>query len=267
MKILGIDIGGSGIKGAPVDTDSGELLADRYRLPTPSSAKPDPMAATVAEIVQHFKWQGPAGCGFPAVVKEGTVHTAANVSKQWIGVDANQLIQKATHCPATVINDADAAGLAEMRFGAGRDQHGVVLVVTLGTGIGTALFSSDQLVPNLELGHLEIRGVDAEELASDAARKRQDMSWEKWAKRVDLYLTTLERLLWPDLIIIGGGVSKKYEKFLPLLTLRAKVVPAEMRNEAGIVGAALGAIQGPAPLSPAAPTLAGQEGPAGVGDG
>ena len=266
MKILGIDIGGSGIKGAPVDTDSGELLADRYRLPTPDSAKPDPMADTVAEVVQHFKWQGPVGCGFPAVVKEGVVYTAANVSKQWIGVNANQLIQKATHCPAVVINDADAAGLAEMRFGAGRDQHGVVLVVTLGTGIGTALFSSGQLVPNLELGHLEIRGVDAEELASDAARQRQDMSWEKWAKRVDLYLTTLERLLWPDLIIVGGGVSKKYDKFLPLLTLRTKVVPAEMRNEAGIVGAALGAIQGPSPSSPAARALAGEEGFGGMGD-
>jgi polyphosphate glucokinase len=266
MKILGIDIGGSGIKGALVNTDGGELLTDRFRLPTPSSAKPDPMAATVTEIVQHFNWQGPVGCGFPAVVKEGIVHTAANVSKQWIGVNANQLIQEATHCPAVVINDADAAGLAEMRFGAGRDQPGVVLVVTLGTGIGTALFSSGQLVPNLELGHLEIRGVDAEELASDAARQRQDMSWEKWAKRVDLYLTTLERLLWPDLIIVGGGVSKKYEKFLPLLTLRTKVVPAEMRNEAGIVGAALGAIQGPAPFSSAAHRLTGEGGFGGMGD-
>jgi polyphosphate glucokinase len=266
MKILGIDIGGSGIKGALVNTDGGELLTDRYRLPTPRSAKPDPMAATVAEVVQHFNWQGPVGCGFPAVVKEGVVYTAANVSKQWIGVNANQLIQEATHCSAVVINDADAAGLAEMRFGAGRDQHGVVLVVTLGTGIGTALFSSGQLVPNTELGHLEIRGVDAEELASDAARQRQDMSWEKWAKRVDLYLANLERLLWPDLIIVGGGVSKKYEKFLPLLTLRTKVVPAEMRNEAGIVGAALGAMQGPSPFSHAAPTLVGEEGFGGMGD-
>ncbi len=266
MRILGIDIGGSGIKGALVNTDGGDLLTERYRLPTPDSAKPGPMAATVAEIVQHFNWQGPVGCGFPAVVKEGTVHTAANVSKQWIGVNANRLIQEATHCPAVVINDADAAGLAEMRFGAGRDQHGVVLVITLGTGIGTVLFSSGQLVPNLELGHLEIRGVDAEELASDAARQRQDMSWDKWAKRVDLYLTMLERLLWPDLIIVGGGVSKKYDKFLPLLTLRTKVVPAEMRNEAGIVGAALGAISGPSPLPPTARTLAGEEGFGGMGD-
>jgi polyphosphate glucokinase len=266
MKILGIDIGGSGIKGALVNTDGGELLTDRYRLPTPSSAKPAPMAATVAKIVQHFDWQGPVGCGFPAVVKEGVVYTAANVSKQWIGVNANLLIQEATHCPAMVINDADAAGLAEMRFGAGRDQPGVVLVVTLGTGIGTALFSSGQLVPNTELGHLEIRGVDAEVLASDAARQRQDMSWEKWARRVDQYLTTLERLLWPDLIIVGGGVSKKYEKFLPLLTLRTKVVPAEMRNEAGIVGAALGAVQGPSPFSHTARTLMGEEAFGGMGD-
>ncbi len=266
MRILGIDIGGSGIKGALVNTDGGDLLTERYRLPTPGSAKPDPMAATVAKVVQHFDWHGPLGCGFPAVVKEGVVHTAANVSKQWIGVNANQLIQEATHCPAVVMNDADAAGLAEMRFGAGRDQHGVVLVVTLGTGIGTALFSSGQLVPNTELGHLEIRGVDAEELSSDAARQRQDMSWEKWAKRVDLYLTTLERLLWPDLIIVGGGVSKKYEKFLPLLTLRTKVVPAEMRNEAGIVGAALGVLQGPSSSSSTPRELVGEEGFGGMGD-
>jgi polyphosphate glucokinase len=200
------------------------------------------------------------------VVKQGVVYTAANVSKQWIGVNANQLVQEATHCPTVVINDADAAGLAEMRFGAGRGQPGVVLVVTLDTGIGTALFSSGQLVANTELGHLEIRGVDAEMLASDAARQRQDMSWEKWAKRVDQYLTTLERLLWPDLIIVGGGVSKKYEKFLPLLTLRTKVVPAEMHNKAGIVGAALGAAQGPSPLSPATRTLVGEEDFGGMAD-
>ena len=261
MKILGIDIGGSGIKGALVNTDSGELLTARHRLPTPEPAKPDPMAATVAKVVQHFDWRGPVGCGFPAVVKEGVVYTAANVSKQWIGVNASHLVQKVTQRPTLVMNDADAAGLAEMRFGAGRDQHGVVLVITLGTGIGSALFSAGQLVPNTELGHLEIRGVDAEELASDAARQRMDMSWEQWAKRVDQYLTTLERLIWPDLIIIGGGVSKKHEKFLPLLTLRTKVVPAEMRNEAGIVGAALGAA-----LSLSSPSPAGEEGVGEMGD-
>jgi polyphosphate glucokinase len=239
MEVLGIDIGGSGIKGALVDTVSGELLTERRRLPTPQPSTPKAVAATVAEVVKLFNWQGPVGCGFPAVVKKGVIYTAANISKKWIGANAREAFQEATQCNVVVINDADAAGLAEMRFGAGRDQNGVVLIVTLGTGIGTALFVAGRLVPNMELGHIEIRGQDAENRATAAVRTQKKLSWKRWGKLVDEYLHTMERLLWPDLIIVGGGVSKDYNKFFPFLTVQARVVPAELRNQAGIVGAAL----------------------------
>ncbi len=239
IKILGIDIGGSGIKGAPVETKSGKLLEERHRIPTPQPATPKSVARTVAEIAKHFKWRGPIGCGIPAVVQQGRVRTAANISKSWIGVDGAALLKKATKCDLALINDADAAGYAEMHFGAGRGQPGVVLVVTLGTGIGTALFSNGHLVPNTELGHIEIHDVEAEALAADRIRSGEDLSWKKWAKRVDKYLDYVQRYLWPDLVIIGGGVSKKSEKFLPRLSVRTKVVPAKLENEAGIVGAAL----------------------------
>lgn len=239
MQILGIDIGGSGIKGAPVDTESGEFLAERFRLPTPEGGKPEAIAQTVAEVVRHFKWQGPVGCGFPAAVRSGVVVTAANIHKSWVGVNAPALFSQATGCAVQVVNDADAAGLAEMTFGAGKGRKGVVLIVTIGTGLGTCLFTQGILVPNLELGHIEIDCEDAELFASDAARKRDDLSWKKWAKRLDNYLTRLEQLVWPDMIILGGGVSKKQEKFLPLLTVQAEVTPALLLNDAGIVGAAL----------------------------
>jgi polyphosphate glucokinase len=237
MEVLGIDIGGTGIKGAPVDTVSGKLLAERYRLLTPDT--PEAMIATVAEIAKHFDWRGPVGCGFPSVVKDGLICTAANVPKQWIGVNAREAFQEGTQCEVVVINDADAAGLAEMRFGAGRDQDGVVLIITLGTGIGTALFVAGQLVPNLELGHLEIGGKEAEDWAATVVREQEKLSWKRWARRVDKYLNTMQRLIWPDLIIIGGGVSKNHEKFFPFFTVQTRVVPAKMRNQAGIVGAAL----------------------------
>lgn len=241
MQILGIDIGGSGIKGAPVDTETGEMLAGRYRIPTPQPSKPRAVAAVVAEIAHHFEWHGPLGCGFPSVVQGGVVRTAANVHKRWIGTDAAALFTQASGCPATVINDADAAGLAEMRFGAGRGRAGLVLIVTIGTGLGTALFTDGHLVPNTELGHIEIRGKEAELRASDAARKRYKLSWKQWARRFDEYLRTLEALLWPDLIILGGGASKKSERFFPYLKVGAEVVPADLENEAGIIGAALAA--------------------------
>ncbi len=241
MQVLGIDIGGTGIKGALVETETGELVTERYRLLTPRPSKPKKVASVVAEIVRHFDWHGPVGCGFPAVVKHGVVYTAANVSKKWIGTDAEELLSEVTQCPITMVNDADAAALAEMRFGAGRDQDGVVLLITLGTGIGTAIFVSGHLLPNTELGHIEIEGKDAEEWATDAVHKQQKLSWEKWGKQVDKYLRTMEQLIWPDLIIIGGGASKKHEKFFPHFTVQTKVVPAEMLNEAGIVGAALAA--------------------------
>jgi polyphosphate glucokinase len=241
MQILGLDIGGTGIKGAIVDTDTGELIAERFRLLTPSPATPDAIVATTAKVVKHFDWQGPAGCGFPAAIKGGVACTAANVSKKWLGVNVSEALSDATGCAVTVINDADAAGLAEMRFGAGRGRAGTVLIITLGTGIGTAIFVNGQLVPNMELGHIEIDGQDAEMLAAEIVRKRQDLSWKKWGKQVDRYLQAIEKLIWPDLIIIGGGASKRHDKFFPQFTVQTEVVPAEMLNEAGIVGAALAA--------------------------
>lgn len=242
MQILGIDIGGTGIKGALVDTDKGRMLTERYRLLTPQPAIPQAMIDTMAEIVRHFHWQGPVGCGFPGVVKDGVVYTASNVSKKWIGSNLKQALGELTGCEVRALNDADAAGLAEMRFGAGQGQNGAVLIVTLGTGIGTALFVGGRLVPNLELGHIEIDGKDAEKLATAVVREKEELSWKTWGKQVNRYLITMEQLLWPDLIIIGGGVSKKHEKFFPSLSTQTKVVPAEMRNQAGIVGAALAAV-------------------------
>jgi polyphosphate glucokinase len=239
MEVLGIDIGGTGIKGAPVDTASGRLLRERFRLETPKGATPNGVAKTVAAIADHFGWKGPIGCGLPAVVRQHTVRTAANISKRWIGVSAYDLLKRATKCDVTVINDADAAGYAEMHFGAGRRRAGVIVLITLGTGIGTAIFVNGHLVPNTELGHIEIEGVEAEQWAAESVRERDGLSWKKWAKRLDAYCRALERYLWPDLFIVGGGVSKKSEKFLPRLHLRTPVVPAKLLNDAGIVGAAL----------------------------
>jgi polyphosphate glucokinase len=239
--ILGIDIGGSGIKGAPVDIENGELVAERMRIATPRPASPAKVSKVVAELVEQFQWKGDVGCTFPGVVKEGVVYTAANVHRNWIGTDCRGLFEERTNCTMTVLNDADAAGMAEMAFGAGRGQQGLVMMVTLGTGIGTALFMDGYLVPNSELGHLIVRGEDAEKRASDRARSKHSWSWKKWAKRLDEYLDYVESLLNPDLFILGGGVSKKHERFLGHLDTRAPVVPAEMRNEAGIVGAALAA--------------------------
>jgi polyphosphate glucokinase len=242
MQVLGIDIGGSGIKGAPVDIEKGEMLTERYRIPTPQPAKPKAVAQTVAEIARFYEWDGPIGCGFPAVVQHGVTRTAANVSNKWIGTDAATLFSETTGCAVKVINDADAAGLAEMAFGAGQGRMGVVLVVTIGTGLGTSLFTDGVLLPNTELGHIEIDCEDAELMASDAARTRDDLSWKKWGKNLNIYLTSLEALVWPDLIILGGGVSKKHKKFTPHLTVQAEVVIAESFNEAGIIGAALAGV-------------------------
>jgi len=241
MEVLGIDIGGSGIKGAPVDTERGALLAPRHRIPTPRPAKPKSVANVVAEIAQHFEWQGPIGCGFPAAMRAGEVLTAANIHNKWIGVHATDLFAEKTGCPVCVINDADAAGLAEMAFGVGQGHKGVVIVVTIGTGLGTALFTDGCLLPNAELGHIQMDGKDAEWRASDAARKREKLSWKQWGLRFNIYLNELEKLLWPDLFILGGGVSKQYKKYMQYLDLQADVAPAQFLNEAGIVGAALAA--------------------------
>jgi polyphosphate glucokinase len=237
---LGVDIGGTGIKAAPVDLDTGTLLAERVKLDTPHPAEPAAVASVVRELVMTFAWTGPAGITFPGVVADGMIRTAANVDKSWIGTDARDLFATATGLVVTVINDADAAGLAEMRFGAGAGQKGTALMLTLGTGIGSALFIDGILVPNTEFGHIEIRGKEAEKRASEIVREVHELSWGKWAGRVDEYLEHMEMLLSPELIIIGGGISRKSDKFLPLLTgLRATVVPAKLHNDAGIVGAAM----------------------------
>jgi polyphosphate glucokinase len=241
MEILGIDFGGSGIKGAPVDTQTGTLLAPRFRLPTPNPSKPQPIAETIAQIVRNFSWQGLIGCGYPGVVQNGVTMSAANVHKQWIGLDAATLIANVTGCQTYMINDADAAGLAEMTFGVGLGFKGVVFILTIGTGLGTALFRDGVLMPNTEFGHIEIDCQDAETYATDAARKRLKLSWKRWARHLNKYLLTMEKLISPDLIILGGGVSKEHDRFVPYLSTRAKIVPAQMLNEAGIVGAALAA--------------------------
>jgi polyphosphate glucokinase len=239
MQILGIDVGGSGIKGAPVEIRTGKLMAERVRIKTPEGAEPQPVADVVAQIAQSLGWKRPIGIGFPAPIKHGIAMMAANISEKWIGINADELFTSATGCPCLVGNDADVAGLAEMTFGAGKDQMGTVIMLTLGTGIGTAIFSNGQLLPNTEFGHLEMNGKDAEERASDAARQRKDLSWKKYAKRLNRYMMQMEKLFWPDLFIIGGGISKLHQEFIPLLTVQAKVVPGQFQNEAGIVGAAL----------------------------
>ena len=236
---LGIDIGGTGMKAAPVDLASGELLTDRLRIDTPQPATPDAMAGVVHELVTHFSWTGPVGCGFPAVVRKGVVGSAANIDTSWIDVDADALFSEAAGVDVHMINDADAAGVAELRFGAGKGRHGVVMMLTFGTGIGSGLFIDGVLVPNTELGHLELDGFDAETRAAASARKRDDLSWSQWAKRVQTYLRHVERLFSPDLFIVGGGASKQADQWLPKITIDTEIVPAEMANNAGIVGAAL----------------------------
>lgn len=238
-RSFGIDIGGSGMKAAPVDLGTGELLGDRHKILTPKPATPKAMAQVVRELVEHFDYDGPAGVAFPGVIRSGVVHSAANIDKSWIGTDADALFTEASGCEVHVVNDADAAGLAEMRYGAGRDRRGVVLVLTFGTGIGSGLFVDGQLVPNTELGHLELDGHDAETQAAASARDREDLSWKEWAPRVEHYLRHVVMLFSPSLIIVGGGASRKADKWLPLLDVDCEIVPATLTNEAGIVGAAL----------------------------
>ena len=242
MEVLGIDIGGSGIKAAPVDVTSGTFTKPRVKVPTPQPALPAAVADAVGGLVADFSWPGPAGIAFPGVVIGGVTHTAANLDPAWIGLDAGALFGAATGLTLAMLNDADAAGLAEMKFGAGDGEQGTVLLLTFGTGIGSALFIDGQLVPNTEFGHIEIHGKDAEERASERARELHDLSWGKWAGRVDEYLAHMEALVSPSLLIIGGGISRKADKFIPLLSgVRARIVPAAMQNNAGIVGAAMAA--------------------------
>jgi polyphosphate glucokinase len=243
MEILGIDIGGSGIKGAPVDTTSGVLKAERYRIATPQPSTPEAVIEVVNELVQYFDWKGPVGCTFPAIIKHGITLSAANVDDAWIGYEAEKNLHKRTGCPLLLVNDADAAGLAEMRFGAGRNHPGVVFILTLGTGIGSAIFVNGELMPNSELGHLEVNGKEVEKWAADSVRRKKELKWKEWAERIDVYLNHLAFLFSPDLFIIGGGVSAKFEKFQPYLTTQVPTVPAQLLNDAGIVGAALAALK------------------------
>jgi polyphosphate glucokinase len=249
MHALGIDIGGTGIKAAPVDLDTGKFLADRVKLATPQPPTPDAVAGVVTKLVEAFSWSGPVGVTFPGVVMNGVTRTAANLDKGWIGRDARSLLATAAGQEIRLLNDADAAGIAEMTFGAGSGEPGTVLMVTLGTGIGSALFINGILVPNTEFGHLEIRGKDAERRASEHAKTVHELSWKQWAKNVNEYLERVEALLSPQLIIIGGGISRQSDKFIPLFTgLKARVVPAALHNDAGITGAAMAAHPGsPAP--------------------
>lgn len=236
---FGIDIGGSGMKAAPVDLDAGDLAADRLKILTPQPAAPEPMADVVRQLVEHFEWTDQVGVAFPSILRNGVACSAANIDKSWIGTDIDALFTEASGCPVHVINDADAAGLAEVRYGAGKDKSGLVIVLTFGTGIGSGMFMDGVLVPNAELGHLEIDGHDAESQAAASARDREDLSWKDWAGRVEHFLRKVVFLFSPELIIVGGGASRKADKWLPHIDVDTDVVPATLTNEAGIVGAAL----------------------------
>ncbi len=244
MKVFGIDIGGTGIKGGVVDTKRGVLKSDRLRLLTPHPANPDDVAEVVRKLVSHFDWDGHVGCTYPGVVQNGISHTAANLTPDWIGLDVDALFTKATGCDVTVLNDADAAGLAEVRFGAAAGHRGTVLLLTLGTGIGSALIADGQLVRNTELGHIKLHGDDAERYASGLVRETEKLDYPEWAARLTEYLELVEGLLWPDLFILGGGISKNFDKFSSHLTCRTPVVAAKLHNLAGIVGAAIAAESG-----------------------
>lgn len=244
MQLLGIDIGGTGIKGAIVDVEKGEFVGERHRILTPQPAKPQPVADVVAEIVQHFDYSGPIGITFPSIIQNGVALSAANVDDDFIGTNISELIQGRTGLPTITLNDADAAGIAEVRFGAGQNHQGSVIVITLGTGIGSAMFRRGVLYPNSELGHIFLKnGVEPENYAAGRIREELDLSWKKWGKRVNKVLQHIDFIFSPDLLIIGGGVSKKYEKFFPYIDVKAELVPAQLRNDAGIIGAALAAME------------------------
>jgi len=239
---LGIDVGGSGIKGAPVDLERGEFVHKRLRIDTPVESTPEAVCDVIAQVVDHFdevRSDSPIGVTIPGVVQHGVVKTAANIDKAWIGCEIEKLLEDRLQHDVVVVNDADAAGVGELEFGAAKGHQGLVILTTLGTGIGTAIFNRGVLVPNSELGHLEIDGVDAETVAASSAKTREDLSYEEWAKRLQVYYRRLEDLLWPDLIVVGGGVSKDSEEFLPLLDLRTPIIPATLKNKAGIIGAAV----------------------------
>lgn len=240
--VLGVDIGGTGIKGALVNTKTGTLASERFRLETPQPATPKNVTATFKKVVEHFNYKGPIGCGFPAVMKNGVAFSASNIHKDWIGTDAAKIFSEATDCKVSVLNDADVAGVAEIRFGVGEGVSGTIILITIGTGLGSAIFLDGKLLPNSEFGHVYLKGHKnvAEKYASNSARKRDDLKYDEWAVRFKEYLEHLQFLFTPDLFILGGGASKKFKKYDEVLApVRTKIVTAEMLNEAGIIGAAL----------------------------
>lgn len=241
MEVLGIDIGGSGIKGAIVNTQTGELVGERHRIPTPKPATPENVANTIKEIVEHFNWKGKAGCCFPTPLAHGKCQSGGNLHKTWKGLQVDDLFKEKTGLEFTVINDADAAGEAEMSFGAGKGKDGLVIIITLGTGIGSGIFFNGALVQNTELGHLNYKGKPFEVYAADSARKRDDLTYKQWGKRLNKYFRQVNLLLSPDLFIVGGGASKKLHKFIEYIDIEKPIIPAENKNEAGIIGAALAA--------------------------
>lgn len=239
-RVLGIDIGGSGMKAAEVDTDTGEVVSDKFRIKTPKPATPEAMADVVRQLTEHFDWTGPVGVGFPGVIQKGVIKTAANLDKSWVDVDGDKVFTEASGCDVVMINDADAAGLAEMRFGAGVDVPGTVILLTLGTGIGSAVFSNGVLMKNTEFGHLELNGKIAEERASSRIKEEKDLSYKEWGKALEKVLQEIEKLFWPNLFILGGGISKEFDNYVEHLDdVRTSIVPAQALNRAGIVGAAL----------------------------
>ncbi|MBK6266779.1 ROK family protein [Marivirga sp. S37H4] len=238
MEVLGIDIGGTGMKAAIVDLEKGEFISKRKRFKTPQPATPEAMVKTILKLQEHFLWTGKIGCGFPSAIVNGIVKTASNIDKSWIGQPINDLISKATGCPASVMNDVDVAGLAEMRYGAGKNYQGTVLMIAVGTGIGSALFHKQMLIPNTELGHIQLKGDIAEAYAANSVRENENLDWETWGKRLNLYLLEVNKLFYPELIILGGGVSKRFSKYKKYIDPKLNIVPAALKNHAGIIGAA-----------------------------
>ncbi len=238
--VLGVDIGGTGIKGGLIDMETGQMISERHRIATPQPATPEAVAATFAELVAHFEWDGPIGVGFPAIVHHGKAMSAANIDPSWVGTHIEKLLSKAADCPVHVLNDADAAGIAVMRYGVGKGKAGVVIMLTIGTGIGSAMFIDSRLIPNTEFGHLYLKGQEevAEKYTSGSARKRLGLDWKEWGKRFNTYLHHLDRLFSPDLIILGGGGSKHWESYKPVIDVDFPVMPAGLLNKAGSVGAA-----------------------------
>ncbi|MEM6865540.1 MAG: ROK family protein [Bacteroidota bacterium] len=244
MEILGIDIGGTGIKGAMVNVETGEMLTERYRIPTPESRKPDEMAEVIAQIVQHFKYKGPVGCGFPSIVKDGVCKSPGNLHKSWVGVNIDELFTQAAGQPFTVLNDADAAGYASMNYGVGKGKQGLVIMITIGTGLGSGVFHNGILLPNFELGQIPYKKYKKiEDWAAASAKEREGLSYEKWGKRFNKFLKLVETITAPDLIIVGGGTSKKWGEFHHYLDIDTKVVKAELMNSAGIIGAAVSCLR------------------------